>query len=42
MLKDIEGAAESIHDHGTTIAVVRHPFLRLYSGLYPQKVKILF
>ena len=33
MLNDIEGAAESILNHGTTIAVVRHPFLRLYSGL---------
>jgi hypothetical protein len=32
MLKDIEGAAESVHNHGTTIAVVRHPFLRLYSA----------
>ena len=32
MVHDISGAAESIQESGVTVAVVRHPFIRLYSG----------
>ena len=34
MLYDLPGAAQHIKDEGITIAVVRHPFVRLYSGTF--------
>ena len=32
MLNSLEGAGEALEAHGATIAIVRHPFLRLYSA----------
>lgn len=33
MVHEIEGAAQSIATKGSTLAIVRHPLLRLVSGL---------
>ena len=33
MVHEIEGAAQSISTKGSTLAIVRHPLLRLVSGL---------
>ena len=33
MVHEIEGAAESLATRGSTLAIVRHPLLRLVSGL---------